>query len=240
MKRTIYSFILIMFSMIAFAADSQLSAYNDIFSRRNAAIEAANKTALNALLPLTKTAKGETLTMIWQGIKEIDPQNEAATKYLAEKPTQDLLGLTDPKSTINAAKAQLLAKMVKSGKYTQKDWEAMPGDAVYSCGAGWKQDKLPVVPGHVYILVPNPEDIWKYSESSPPANYMGGGGGKVALCWINAKDPKAVSIAIKDQCIFKVAAEEKDPSYKLSYSGGGAGLNSTVGTLRVKMYEVVP
>lgn len=237
MKSVLFLLIASAMSISLTAADSSLTAYNSAFAKRTAAVDAANKECLRALLPLTKTAKGEMLTMVWQGIKEIDPQNEEATKALAAVPATDILGLIDPKTTLNVSKAQLLEKMIKSGKYTEKDWEAMPGDKVYSIGAEDKKELLPIIAKHVYILVPNPGDLWRYKDIEPAVNYTGANGKGMALCWLNVKDIKSTRMRVKDNCIIKGV---EGGQYRLTSDSGGAGLGLAVGTIRVKLYEVIP
>ncbi len=225
--------LLLMASAMGFsatAADSSLMAYNSAFAKRNATVEAANKECLKTLQALTKTAKGETLTMIWQGIKELDPTNEEALKALAAVPANDLLGVTDPKSTINAAKAQILERLIKTGKYTEADWDAMPGEAITIDAKKWH--KLPNREGSILIIVPHPTEIWYQKPDYPKSTWRG------VDAWT------IMAVRVKEKTDFVKKAVEKQPIWKVPAGGLEVGSiqanDDRVGSIRIKVYEVIP
>jgi hypothetical protein len=225
-----YSLLLLVFTMGLCAVDP-ITEIRDINDKREVAIAKLDKEAIDKLIKLTKNPKASMAA--WQMIHRIDPNNEEATKAVAEIPVEnkDLLGM-ETKSTfpvINQAKATILDKIVKSGKYTERDWDVMPGKGIDVDSKKWNL-VVPAGPKRFIMVIPHPTDIWVPGAGFPKTTWVGPDPRSTLYGREGEYDLKSDPTPLKTKLIWEV---KKD-----FFLGNWEPNADRVGTIRVKIFEV--
>lgn len=214
---------------------------SDALQTRDEAVKAADAKAVATLKKMMTKYKKDTptLTMLAVKLHKLDPNDADAIAALKDVPAdqQDLLGeAAQPGKYLTDVQAKVIADALAKGKFTGKDWEALPGkpievssDYYKATHEGGEVKGMALVKDAVYLVCPNTEDKWRKNKD-PLVSYLGSG-------------------AILKLQAFAVSANEKReiPIGKpMKMESGGTlelmadSIGWAVGSIRVKVYEIVP
>lgn len=206
-------------------------------------VNAANAKAAKSLKALLAKYKKDKAASVLIAVKvhKLDPNDADALAILKDVPAdqQDLLGQAgEPGKYITDVQAKAISDALTKGKFTAKDWEALPGKSVSISSDYYKalQGGTGAIAIHkdaTYLIVPNVDDKWHLA-SDPPVNYLGGKGHlKLQGILKTDKDSRKDS---RDVEIGKPFKASSDATLEFSADMFGAA----VGSVRVLVYEVVP
>lgn len=192
-------------------------------------VKAAGAKAAATIKKLMVKYKKDTATVTMLAVKlhKLDPNDADAIAVLKDVPAdqQDLLGnAAEPGKYLTDVQAKVIADALAKGKFTAKDWEALPG-SIYELKAGSVPMKTGISgkKGAAVLVVPNPDDRWRVAETVPAEDY---------------KDKLYVVINGDKSKVFA------SPIRKIASDGDviidGAVPQSVSGSIRVRVFEVVP
>jgi hypothetical protein len=228
---------LLVISMIAAEATPSTAAakaVSDILSQREDVVKKADTKAIRELKSLLFKFKKDKASSILIAVKlhKISADDADAIAILKDVPAgdQDLLGdVGEPGKYLTDVQAKVIADALAKGKFTGKDWDALPGKIVEVKpeGPGVKVGALKK--GTICLIVPNPDDKWRSHETSPWTNYKGEGPYQILKVKTTSEkgDPQELRLGA-------VNALSSDTILSLAKSDAGG-----TGSIRVKVYEVV-
>lgn len=182
-----------------------------------------------------------TLIAISIALNKIDPNDGEVILVLKDVPAdqRDLLGdSTEPGKYLTEVQAKFIADALVKGKFTGKDWDALPGKVITLNPAVEASPTL-CSKGQTIIAVPHPEDKWRQNKNAPMVNWLGGVEKTMELTLkiVSTKEQEAPTLLrLGDAPIKKLPC---DGSFVLTSFIGPDALHRT-GSIRVKVYEVVP
>jgi hypothetical protein len=200
-------------------------------------VNAANAKAakgLKALLAKNKKDKAASV-LIAVKIHKLDPSDADALAILKDVPAdqQDLLGQAgEPGKYITDVQAKLIADALSKGKFTAKDWDSLPGTPVEVKATNTSMKCGPMAKGSQWIVIPNPEEKWRETATSPWVNYKGNGSRQIMIArgLSDAGNPIDLKVGTPNQITDVVTLD-------VSMNTGGP---PCAGSIRIKVYEVVP
>lgn len=213
---------------VAVKVSSIMKKYDDVVQ---SASEAAIKD-LKKMLVANKKDKNACI-LIATKVYKIDREDKDALEILKDVPVDvaDLLAEKgDAGKYISEVKAKLIADALAKDKFTEKDWESLPGTILNvnprqaGVSLGWVGKKR-------MVIIPCPTDKWKAGKESPFVDWRGGNNISLSLVLKNelAEDVETfkAGVVIELDCK-KISILMKQPH------------PTRIGSIRVRIYEVVP
>jgi len=205
-----------------------------IMKKNEDAIQIANDAALKDLKKMLASYKKDKNACILIAIKvhRIDKEDKDANEILKDVSveTADLLGgKGDAGKYISEVKAKLIADAFTKGKFTEKDWDNLPGQVIEIDDSRDRPKLIGAFAKGAILITPNPNDRWN------KCSYKGDGAFNQLQGYFeraSAKNDK--DILVTD--LLYVTPEQGTLSL-YCYASGGA---KPKGSIRVKIYEVIP
>jgi hypothetical protein len=149
-------------------------AVSDLMQKHDEVVKAADAQTIKSLKKLLAKSKKDTAStiMIAVRIHKLDPEDQDSLAILKDVPAdqQDLLGnQTEPGKYMTDVQAKAIKDALEAGKFSDKDWDALPGIPLEVKPTG---SKASLEPGK-YLVVPNQSDTWSSGPREKAYTYLG-------------------------------------------------------------------
>jgi len=229
---------LLAISLIASETPSTQAAakVSDVLSKREEIVKKADAQAIKELKSLLVKFKKDKQTSILIAVKlhKLSADDADAIAILKDVPVgdQDLLGeMGEPGKYMGDVQAKLIADALMKGKFTGKDWDALPGTG-YVIGSTEAPIVLTWTGEKRFILVPNPDDKWKQEKTIASVDWKGGNNAREMALVLRSESINSVDFYDAGK-ILSAKLEKTAVSIRVPGS-------MRIGSIRVKIYEVVP
>lgn len=207
-----------------------------VMKKQEDAIKVANDVALKELRKMLVTYKKDKNACVLIAIKinKLDKTDKDAIELIKDIPpeSQDLLGqVGDPGKYISEIKAKLIVDALAKNKFTEADWNTLAGKIVTIEDSKDRPLQIGSFSKGVVLIVPNPNDRWN------KCSYKGDGAFNQLQGLFektNAKNENEKETVFTE---LLCTIPEQGTLSLYCFASGGA---KPKGSIRVKIYEVVP
>jgi hypothetical protein len=238
-------YILLFLILSCYAAEDTVSQavavkVSNIMKRQEDAVKIANETALKDLKKMLVSNKKDknACILIAKKIIGLDKEDKESLEILKDVPVEmaTLLGdKGDPGKYISEAKAKFISEALMKGKFTSTEWDSMPGE-ILICKTWRTPTSLNWKKGQRIFAVPHPTETFLGGDNKK-YTWNSGSGVTCGCETLSTKEGEPVTVLPMGASVLLPYDTQK---VDLLLFAGGAQWPNSKGSIRVKIYEVVP